>query len=125
MNTIAMIAAAVMLGLAPVEGAMSVPFAGRTDAVEVASTAKAKKEMRVMVLRPTPEMHCANCEKRIKENIRFEAGVKKIVTDREKQTVAITYDASKTNVEQISKAFAKIGYEVALLDDKPASQTKK
>jgi len=124
MNKIAMIVAAVMLGLAPTDGAINAPFAGRTDAVEVA-TAKAKKEIRVMVLRPTPEMHCANCEKRIKENIRFEAGVKKIVTDREKQTVAITYDASKTNVEQIAKAFAKIGYEVALLDDKPAGQRKK
>ena len=55
------------------------------------------KDLRVLTVTTTPEMHCQNCEKKIKENIRFEAGVKKIETDLEKQLVVITYDPAKTD----------------------------
>ena len=56
------------------------------------------KDIKTVVLTTVPQMHCENCEKRIKENIRFEKGIKKIVTDVEHQTVTITYDADKTTV---------------------------
>ena len=38
----------------------------------------------------TPQMHCSGCENRIKQNIRFVKGVKKIETSVEKQTVTST-----------------------------------
>jgi len=71
------------------------------------------KDIKTVVLTTEPPMHCEGCEKRIKENIRFEKGVKKIVTDVEHQTVTITYDADKTTVENIIKGFEKINYNAS------------
>ena len=58
-------------------------------------------------------MHCANFEKKIKENIRFEKGIKSITTNLKDKTVTIEYDAEKTNVQDISKGFKKIKYEAS------------
>ena len=69
------------------------------------------KDIRTVVLTTLPEMHCANCEKKIKDNIRFEKGVKSIKTDLDSKTVTIEYDAEKTNVNNIIKGFKKIKYE--------------
>ena len=71
------------------------------------------KDIRTVVLTTLPEMHCANCEKKIKENIRFEKGVKYIKTDLKTKTVTIEYDADKTNVQDIIKGFKKIKYEAS------------
>ncbi len=78
------------------------------------------KELRVLTVTTTPEMHCQNCEKKIKENIRFEAGVKKIETNLEKQLVVITYDPAKTDSKKLTEAFAKIGYSIKVISDEPA-----
>ena len=69
------------------------------------------KDIKTLVVTTQPQMHCANCENKIKENIRFEKGIKKIETNVEQQAVTITYDADKNSVENIIKAFSKIGYE--------------
>lgn len=72
------------------------------------------KDIRTVVLKTSPEMHCANCEKKIKGNIRFEKGIKDIVTDLKEKTVTIKYDADKTTVEDIVAGFAKIGYKATV-----------
>jgi copper chaperone CopZ len=69
------------------------------------------KDIKTVVLTTTPEIHCTGCEKTIKENIRFEKGVKSIKTNLEDKTVTIEYDADKTTVEDIIKGFEKIKYE--------------
>ncbi len=71
------------------------------------------KDIRTVVLTTLPEMHCANCEKKIKENIRFEKGVKSIKTDLKTKTVTVEYDAEKTNVQNIIQGFKKIKYEAS------------
>ena len=68
------------------------------------------KDIKTVVITTTPQMHCANCENKIKNNIRFEKGVKDIKTSVEAQTVTIKYDADKTNVNNLIKGFSKIGY---------------
>ena len=83
------------------------------------------KELRVLTVTTTPEMHCQNCEKKIKENIRFEAGVKKIETNLEKQLVVITYDPAKTDSKKLTEAFAKIGYSIKVVSDEPATTKHK
>lgn len=83
------------------------------------------KQMRVLVVTTNPEMHCQNCEKKIKENIRFEPGVRKIETSLEKQQVTITYNPAKTDVKKLTEAFAKIGYEVKVLSDQPDHKKEK
>ena len=83
------------------------------------------KDLRVLVMTPTPKMHCENCENKIKNNLRFEKGVVKIETSVKEQTVTVTYNASKTNVEKIQVAMKEIGYETKVISDKPKEEKKK
>lgn len=83
------------------------------------------KDFRVLVMTPTPQMHCESCETKIKKNLRFEKGVVKIETSIKEQTVTVTYDATKTNVEKIQAAMKKIGYDTQINSDKPQEKAKK
>ena len=83
----------------------------------------AAKDIQTVVVTTTPQMHCENCENRIKNNLRFEKGIKKIETDVEKQTVTITYDADKTTVENILKGFEKFKYSARVLKDGETVET--
>lgn len=85
------------------------------------------KDIQNLVLTTNPQMHCQNCEARIKNHLKFEKGVKKIQTSVENQTVTITYDADKTSEKALMGAFSKINYEVMKVDSQtnqatPASQ---
>ena len=81
--------------------------------------------MRILVVTPTPEMHCQSCENKIKSNMRFEKGVKKVETSLERQEVAITYDPAKNDVEGLRAAMKKIGYDTKVVSDKEVKTTKK
>ena len=76
------------------------------------------KDIKTVVFRTTPEMHCNNCETKIKNNLRFEKGVKEIVTDLGDKTVTVKYDADKTTVEALIKGFAKIKYSAVPVTEK-------
>lgn len=82
------------------------------------STAEAKPNKQKVVL--YVHLHCEDCCNKILKNIPFDKelknGVKDLVFDLEAQTVTVTYDANKTDVPALQKAFAKIG--------KPASTSK-
>lgn len=75
------------------------------------------KDIKTVVVTTNPQMHCEKCEQKIKGNLRFEKGVKKIETSVPDQTVTITYDADKTTVENLIKGFAKFGYEARPLKE--------
>ncbi len=75
------------------------------------------KDIKTAVFTTNPQMHCERCEQKIKGNLRFERGVKKIVTSVPNQTITITFDADKTTVGNIIKAFDKIGYEARQLKE--------
>ncbi|MGX8712059.1 MAG: heavy-metal-associated domain-containing protein [bacterium] len=83
------------------------------------------KELRVLVLTPTPQMHCESCENKIKKNMRFEKGVKRVETNIEKQEVTITYDPSKNTVEGLQAGMKKIGYDTKVVSDKKVDTNKK
>lgn len=85
------------------------------------------KDIKTLVVTTTPQMHCDNCEKKIKGNMRFEKGVKKIETSIEKQRVTITYDADKTTPEALKEAFGKFGYKATEVNDSQpkAAQTER
>ena len=80
-------------------------------AMALATLTLAAKDIKKVVVTTTPIMYCENCENRIKNNIRFVKGVKKIETSVPDQTVTITYDADKNSEEAIIKSFEKIGYK--------------
>lgn len=75
------------------------------------------KNLKKVVVTTTPQMHCENCENKIKNNLRFEKGVKAIETSVENQTVIITYDADKTTVAKLLKGFEKFGYKARELKE--------
>lgn len=75
------------------------------------------KDIKTVVFTTSPQMHCAACENKIKGNLRFEKGVKKIETSVPDQTVTVTYDADKTSVERLQKGFEKFGYEARPLKE--------
>ncbi len=68
------------------------------------------KDIKTVVLTTSPVMHCESCENKIKGNLKFEKGVKKIDTDIAAQKVTVEYDADKTSESKIIAAFSKFGY---------------
>ena len=85
---------------------MAMTIATMTAAAQKAPTAD------TLQVTTTPQMHCANCEKKIKSNIRFVKGVKKIETSVPQQTVTIIYDPRKSTYQDFEKAFEKIGFRI-------------
>lgn len=77
------------------------------------------KDFRTVVFK-VEQMTCQNCEKKVSDNIRFEKGLKKFTISLKEKTVTITYDAEKTNVEQLKAGFKKFKYEAVMLEDKKA-----
>lgn len=71
-----------------------------------------------------PPMSCANCEKKIKSNLRFEKGVKTVETSIPEQKVNITYNPSKTSEEKLIEAFRKIGYKAVVIQPDAKSGDK-
>ena len=80
----------------------------------ISANAKPKEEAKqdTLVVSTTPKMHCENCENKIKKNIRFVKGTKKIETSVPNQSVTIVYDPTKANLDEYKKAFKKIGFEI-------------
>ena len=76
------------------------------------------QNVKEVVFTTEPEIDCQHCVKTIKENIRFEKGVKAINPDLNTKLVTIQYDSEKTNPEKLIKAFAKIKYKATVIEPK-------
>ena len=76
-------------------------------------TAVLAKDIRVVVFKVS-QMHCEKCEKKVKDNMRFE---KDFNTDLKTKTVTITYDAEKTNVKKLQAGFNKFSYEAEFVKE--------
>lgn len=91
-------------------------------AVMMCTASAIAKDIKVLVVKTSPEMHCNNCENKIKGNVRFVAGVKRIDTSLTTKLVTITYDADKTNAKIIETAFKKIGYTTTVVSNGAPAQ---
>lgn len=80
------------------------------------------KDIKTVVVTTQPQMHCDNCQKKIKGNLRFEKGIKNIETSIEAQTVTITYDADKTSSAKIMQSFQKFGYQATEVKPEPSAK---
>lgn len=69
-------------------------------------------DLDTLVVTTNPQMHCANCEKRIKQNIRFVPGTKKITTSIPDQQITIIYDPRKATPADYTAAFSSLGYQI-------------
>ena len=94
------------------------------SAMMLTATAALAKDIKTVVLTTNPEMHCENCEKKIKGSLRFEKGIKNIITNLNSKTVTIEYDADKTNVQNIIRGFKKIKYEAKEVKKDTADKQK-
>lgn len=79
--------------------------------LNVIATSK-KPACDTLTITTTPQMHCASCENKIKQNIRFVKGVKSITTSIPNQRVIIVYDSRKATLPEFTAAFKKIGYDI-------------
>ncbi len=87
-------------------------------------TAVMAKDFRTVVFK-VEQMECPNCERKVKNNIKYEKGLKEFTTDVKSQTVTITYDAGKTDVKKLQKGFKKFKYEAVVVKDEKATEVKK
>ena len=81
-------------------------------AFAVSSFAGPKKKGELKEVTFNVHLHCANCVKKVQENIAFEKGVKDLEVSLEKQTVVVKYDAAKTSVETLKAAIQKLNVPV-------------
>lgn len=93
-----------------------------TAALAVLFASSAFAETKQAVYTVNPQMSCQNCENKIKSNLRFEKGIKKIETSLSDQTVTVTYDDTKTDSEKIIAGFKKVGYAAVAADGKCAEK---
>ncbi len=61
-------------------------------------------------------MHCAACENKLFEQLRFEKGVKELETDHVSNTVRVVYAPSKTAPGKLAAAIEKAGYKAVAID---------
>jgi len=87
--------------------------ANAASRTEFSVSGKPKAETKTVTFQS--DIHCKNCAKKVEENISFEKGVKGLEVSVEKKTIKITYDASKTSVEQLAAAIKKLGYSAKVI----------
>jgi Cu2+-exporting ATPase len=83
--------------------------AGHTSTVALTQNAK-KAKAEIKEVNFHVHLHCANCVKKVQDNIAFEKGVKDLNVTL--HSIAIKYDAAKTNEATLKAAVEKLGYEV-------------
>lgn len=72
------------------------------------------KDIKTVTFTVEPPMHCEKCEARIKNQLKFEKGIKKIDASAEKQAVTVVYDADKTSTAKLAVSLKKIGYSAKI-----------
>ena len=90
--------------------------------VSAANGLSAKRSNRQTVVLSC-DLHCQGCCDKIMKNIAFEKGVKDLVCDLKTKTVTVTYDAGKTDIPTLLKAFKKINKPATVKE--PAGQETK
>lgn len=83
----------------------------------IAASAEKQNSVDTLCVTTTPQMHCSGCEAKIKNNLRFVKGIKKIETSVPEQKVTVIYDNRKSDRKKIEAAFKEIGYEVKEVKD--------
>ena len=94
----------------------SVPNDTQTSVQKPASSTSTSKKSNKQTVLLNCDLHCQGCCDKIMKNIAFEKGVKDIVCDLDTKTVAVTFDARKTNLDTLLAAFARIGKPATLVE---------
>ena len=76
--------------------------------ITIGSLSAQKTENKVVCFKSS--MDCANCEKTLTENLKFEKGVKDLKVDHVSNTILIEYKDGKNTDEGFAKVIEKKGY---------------
>lgn len=101
---------AAMISL-PSSFAFASEFQEASVLTDIKPSKKSKKEVKEVTF--SVHLHCANCVKKVQENIAFEKGVKDLHVCLEDQAVTVKYDPAKTSEETLKAAIEKLGYKVS------------
>lgn len=85
----------------------------------VIAFAKSEKKVEVFTL---DHQMSAMCEKKIKENLRFEKGISKIEVSLKENIITVTFDPKKTDTEKIIEGFKKIGFTAFPVESAEATE---
>lgn len=77
---------------------------------------KKKKEVKQHTVVFNSDVDCADCQKKVMENLAFEKGVKDLSVSLEDQTVTVTFDAAKSDTTSLAKALRKLGYKAEVAE---------
>ena len=80
------------------------------------------KDLKVLVVKVTPEVQNVEAQTKVKNQLRLTAGVKKIEADFAAKQLMVTYDADKTDAKRILSAMKKNGYEATVVSDGAVSE---
>lgn len=61
-------------------------------------------------------IHCANCGRKVQDNIAFEKGVKDLKVDVEGKTITVVFNPAKTDTLKLKKAINKLGYTADVIE---------
>ena len=61
-------------------------------------------------------IHCANCSRKVQDNIAFEKGVKDLKVDVEGKTITVVFNPAKTDTLKLKKAINKLGYTADIVE---------
>ena len=75
------------------------------------------KDLKMLVVKVTPEVQSVEAQAKVKNQLRLTAGVKKIEADFAAKQLMVTYDAEKTDAKKILAAMKKNGYEATVVSD--------
>jgi len=84
--------------------------------------ANAQKASKTQVVSIQTNGTCQSCKEKIERGLAFEKGVKDVVYDLATAIVKVTYNADKTNVENLRKEINKLGF--AADGQKPENATE-
>lgn len=92
-------------------------------AIVIACLSLGAKE-RTIEVTTNPVMVCENCVNKIKTNLRFVKGVKKISPSLKTKKVTVVYDDAKGSEADVIKGFEKIGFSATIVPDSVATQSR-
>ena len=81
--------------------------------------AAGKKQKKVAEVTFVTDIDCKNCVKKVEANLPYEKGILDMKVTLSDQTVWIKYNPEKTDIEKLTAAINKLGYDAKV---KPAEE---
>ncbi|MFV0506009.1 MAG: heavy-metal-associated domain-containing protein [Bacteroidales bacterium] len=89
---------------------------GSVNSVNAKENNKGKKKTETAYFQSN--MHCASCEAKVEEKLRFEKGMKELKVDAHSNTIKLKFNATKTSQLHLKEVIEGMGYEAKIINEK-------